>query len=253
MELSDVLSKIGLSDKESRVYLALLELGTASVQSIASKASIKRPTTYLILDDLLQKGLVSVVPRAKKALYQAEPPDNLLGDLHRREELMKRFLPSLQAIYNTRKEKPQVQLFEGREGVKQVYDKILSAKEIKFFATIRDFIKFYPEFAQNLINKTKERLVTVQEILTQHSEDIAFAKGIEQNQFYQNRFMPKGKEFLTDNVVFDNNVIFFSFHPRIFAVMITSRSISESIRTLFEAAWQSAQTYEEVITALQKT
>ena len=106
METVEVLRKTGLNEKESQIYLALLELGTASVQSIAFKAGIKRPTTYLVLDDLQAKGLVSEVPQ-KKALYTAESPERLLGDLSKKEELLKRFLPDLVALHNAKKEKPQ--------------------------------------------------------------------------------------------------------------------------------------------------
>lgn len=62
MEIADVLQKIGLQQKESAVYLALLELGTADVSGIAKKAGIKRPTCYLVLDDLKNRGLVSGKP-----------------------------------------------------------------------------------------------------------------------------------------------------------------------------------------------
>src|SRR5262245_42395848 len=135
MENIEILERIGLNQKEASVYMALLELGTASVNPIANKARIKRPTTYLVLDQLQQKGIVSVVPRAKKALYTAESPDKLISDLQKKEELLKRSMPSLLAMYNARKEKPQVQLFEGLEGVKLVYDKILEAGSVWFFGT----------------------------------------------------------------------------------------------------------------------
>lgn len=94
MELTDVLKLIGLQPKQADVYLALLELGTATVNPIATKAGIKRPTTYLILDDLAKKGLVSVVPREKKVLYTAESPEKIAGDLNKKQEMLKRFMPN---------------------------------------------------------------------------------------------------------------------------------------------------------------
>jgi predicted transcriptional regulator len=80
MEIVDVLKTAGLDEKEAQVYLGLLELGTASVQLIASKAGLKRPTTYLILDSLQAKGMVSIIPRAKKSsLHGREPGKNNRG------------------------------------------------------------------------------------------------------------------------------------------------------------------------------
>ena len=57
--LKSILQKIGLSDKDAEVYLACLELGTQPASVIARKAGLKRPTTYLILEGLLKRGLVS--------------------------------------------------------------------------------------------------------------------------------------------------------------------------------------------------
>src|SRR4051812_11252942 len=102
MDIPNVLEQIGLTSKQALVYLALLELGSASVQSIAQKAGLKRPTTYLILDELQQKGVVSLVPQ-KKSLFTAESPERLLSDIHRKEEVFKRFLPELLALHNHKK------------------------------------------------------------------------------------------------------------------------------------------------------
>ena len=146
MEISDVLKQIGLNEKQASVYLALLELGTATVNPIATKAGIKRPTTYLVLDELQAKGLVSLVPRAKKALYTAESPEQLLGDLYKKQEMVKRFMPNMLALYNAKVDKPQVLLFEGKEAVRGVYEKILKAKMLLFFSTIRDIVFRVPRY-----------------------------------------------------------------------------------------------------------
>ncbi len=134
MEIVDVLKTAGLDEKEAQVYLGLLELGTASVQLIASKAGLKRPTTYLILDSLQAKGMVSIIPRAKKALYTAESPEKIIGDLHKKQEMVKRFMPNMLALYNAKVEKPQIQLFEGKEGVLEVYKKVFASPTVDFFA-----------------------------------------------------------------------------------------------------------------------
>lgn len=133
MEIQDVLRQIGLEEKEAAVYLALLELGTASVHPIATKAGIKRPTAYLILEELQKKGLTSLVPRAGKTLYTAQSPEKLVQDLSKKQEMVKRFLPNLLALYNAKADKPQVQLFEGKQAVRDLYDKLLTAKNVEFF------------------------------------------------------------------------------------------------------------------------
>ena len=155
MELIEVLNKTGLHEKEAKVYLALLELGTADVSDIAAKAGVKRPTSYLVLDELKKKGLVSQVP-AKVNLFTAESPEKLQAEMYKKQELYKRFLPNMLALYNLRKEKPQVQLFEGIEGVKQVYEKIYSSPEVLFFGTPSEILKIDPEALWSFIKKVRK-------------------------------------------------------------------------------------------------
>lgn len=247
MEIIDVLNNIGLDKKQAAVYLALLELGTAAVQIIAQKAQLKRPTTYLILDELQAKGLVSIVPRARKVLYTAESPDKLMGDLNKKHELMKRYMPNLLAMYNVKKEKPQVRLFEGKEGIKEVYNQIYNSNGVSFFGTVKEALFYDPEGLNAFVERSTTNNFQIRDLLTLSDADIMYAKKAKTGSNYQIRFVDKDKVFLTDNAIFGNNVVFFSFHPQIFAVMITSREISQAIKTLFEFAWASGESYEKVM------
>src|SRR3989338_6427483 len=247
MEIAEILEKIGINQKQAMVYMALLELGTASVEGVAKKAGTKRPTTYLILDELQKKGLATLVPRAKKILYMPESPDKILSDLNRKQELVKRFLPNLLAVYNEPKNKPQVLLYEGKEAIKDLYDKILLAKEVIFFVTIRDFVTIYPDYEKKLVANTLAKKTKVLEILTQNPADLKFAENVTHTEYYQQRFVKPHEEFLTDNCLFDGSVVFFSYQPHIFAVMIQSKTIYQSLRTLFELAWTQSTPYEKIV------
>lgn len=248
MEINEVLIQFGLNDKEASVYLALLELGTATVHPIATKAGIKRPTTYLILDELQKKGLVSMVPRVKKVLYTAESPEKLLNDMHKKQELIKRFMPNMMALYNAKLDKPQVLLFEGKDAVRETYDKILNAKEVAWFSTIKDVLSVYPEFPKKLNIQAMTGAVNVRELLTRSQADFEYAKNMQHGKHFQQRFVQGSGEFLTDNCLYDGKVVFFYFQPHVSAIQISSQAIYQSMKTLYEFAWQAAESYDTVIT-----
>ena len=241
MELSEVLEKTGLSDKEAKVYLALLELGTASVEAIARKADTKRPTTYLILDELQRKGLVSLVPQTKKTLLTAETPEHLLSDLNRRQDLIRSFLPNLLALHNARKEKPQVQMFQGIEGVKLIYQKIYEARGVWFFGTTREIAKLDPAWLAAFLRNMRENNIPVRDLLKRSKEDFEYARHAERGKTYEIRFLPAGLDFPNDNAIFGDHVVFFSFRPQIFGVMIKSHDVAISLKSLYELAWQQAE------------
>src|ERR1035437_1752533 len=102
--LEKYLQEIGLTDKESTVYLALLQVDSASVLDLAKKTKINRSTTYVVLESLKKKGLVSETSVGKKTHYQAESPERLKTYVERQkvvfEERSKRLddiIPELKA------------------------------------------------------------------------------------------------------------------------------------------------------------
>ena len=118
MSLELELKKIGFSDKEAKVYLALLELGEAGVQTIAKKSAVNRATTYVVLEELKKQGIVSTVEKDKKTVFVADAPRALLRmfrtqerKIKEHEEDFKKALPELEAIFNTATEKPTEKIF----------------------------------------------------------------------------------------------------------------------------------------------
>ena len=55
--LQEYLQDIGLSDKESAVYIALLQFDYASPLELSRKINIKRATAYVVLKSLEKKGI----------------------------------------------------------------------------------------------------------------------------------------------------------------------------------------------------
>ncbi len=241
MELTEILEKSGLSEKEAKVYLALLELGSGSIADIAKKAGIKRPTCYLVVEDLKHRGLVSSVP-SRVNIFTAEGPEKLSGDLFKKQELLKRFLPSLQALHNSKKEKPQVQLFEGTEGVKQVYEMIYASNEVWFFGTPEEVLKIAPESLWEFVKKVKTLNLKVRDLMAETPRHLEYAKKAGAAQNYEIRFLPNGFSFLSDSALFGNTVVFFSFKPTVFAVSITSKEISQALKVLYELSWSQSKT-----------
>lgn len=68
---------LGLTEKESKVYLTSLRIGPASMQVLARKASIDRGTAYHVAQTLKEKGLFEVVQQGKRPLFRATHPRKL--------------------------------------------------------------------------------------------------------------------------------------------------------------------------------
>jgi len=74
----EILKSLGLSDKEIRLYLTSLQLGSSLVQNIANIAGLNRTSTYDLLKSLEQKGFVSYTIQSGKKFYQATQPNKII-------------------------------------------------------------------------------------------------------------------------------------------------------------------------------
>ncbi|MBU0458740.1 hypothetical protein KKF03_04840, partial [Patescibacteria group bacterium] len=125
MDEKDLLSKIGLSENEAKIYLVLLKLGPLSAYQIAQRTGIYRPHVYDKLSTLIQKGLVSYVQQGKKRIFSPAPPSKVLDYLKEQENDLKKdillFSTNLDAfniMYNLPKEDTKVDVFTSVEGLK---------------------------------------------------------------------------------------------------------------------------------------
>jgi sugar-specific transcriptional regulator TrmB len=132
-ELVRTLEQIGLSPKEAQVYLALLALESSTAYEIAQHCEVKKPTVYVILEDLRQKGLVLKVPHAKKALFAAKDISEYLAEQRGKLNAVQSMLPRLQSLSSTNK--PKVYFFNGMRGMTEAMDYKLDSMRGKTFCS----------------------------------------------------------------------------------------------------------------------
>jgi sugar-specific transcriptional regulator TrmB len=121
------LKKLGLKEKEVKVYLAGLELGPNSIKNIAEKVKIPRPTVYEIVKKLEEKGLFVETKKGKKRLFVAQSPSQILRflrikkrEIEEKEREFTRIVSILEAKYS--REKEGIRIFQGKEGKKAIIE-----------------------------------------------------------------------------------------------------------------------------------
>ena len=102
MEYTEELMKYGLSEKEAKVYLALLKLGPSTVNDIAEKADLVRTTTYDVLKKLKEEGVVGSMNYNKIIYFEAAIPEKLIQILDERKKHITEIMSGLKQL---RKEK----------------------------------------------------------------------------------------------------------------------------------------------------
>lgn len=243
------LMHIGLSEKQAKVYVALLELGKSSVQDLAQRAKVNRATTYVILDELMELGLVSSYDEGKKTFMVAESPERLQAlleakkrEIEAKESDLKKLLPKLKQKHQTTDNGPVVRFFEGKEGLKMAVKEILGHSEVKDVQMFynKDLIDQYfsDEERQEIRNVRMGRHIKSQSIYSTSRDPLP------EKEKYSERIRVSGEEFpnYCDIALYKNKVRIASFaSDKPVGIIIQDEAIYKSFLSLFELAWKGAK------------
>lgn len=240
--VKDVLIELGLTSTESRVYLSMLELGPSSVQNIAKKAAISRTAAYEIIEALQEKGLASTFNQGKKTLFSAEDPNQLeryfrsrVDDMRGQLGQLKNFLPELRLMHGG--DRPNVRYYTGIEGLRALYRDVASLSVKELFEVV-DTEKTYSKVDEKVVLKLRSGI---------SFENIS-AKVLHRGEVKNPR--PKSKYRLLDKSfgefdgiiwIYKNRVAFISLHGELDSVIIESAIFSDTMRVMFNAAWENAK------------
>ncbi len=244
--LLEKLQEFGLTDKEARVYLASLELGSTTADKISKQADVNRSTTYVQIEQLMEMGLMSTHEEGKKTLYTAESPDNLKRLFERKQEELKQkskalenFVPELSRIYDSAGERPVVRFFQGKSGVATMRNEILKAKD-KRVLVATSFDDLWNTFSEEELMKYStaraKKKITSYVLYTKSGEDVAPVPPSELRRVSEKEF-----PFECDVYIFDNKVAMASLKEPLHAVIIESAPLSKSMHSIFRLAWRSSE------------
>jgi len=245
LDLKRQLRDNGFSEKETSVYLAMLELGPSSIQDIAEKADVNRATTYLMVESLKKRGLVSSSEQGKKTLLTAETPqrlhritDEALREIEDRRRGLESVMPQFMALFNSIQHKPRVRFFEGEEGVitgREALRGLLKGEE-----SCSVFIHYDAAMIAAAKRSEEDRLRLIRSVST-NSILYSTDAGIDPPLFPRNtsikRIPPSVQPFHGECAIYDHVVLLGTTRPLPMVILIESTEFSTLLRRLFEIAW----------------
>lgn len=242
----DHLIALGFSEKDARIYLALLEKGSATAQELSDHIDIPRGTVYSILSNLAARELISCYEHIGEVRrYFPGSPESILrmlqgehDELRRRVEYAESVIPALSLLFSETLDRPRVRAFEGREGVRVMqreYEQL--DEDILQIVGYDTFFALYGNLSEDhraQVIESPER--TIRSILvteTQPSiEDVPNVDII--------RVSPTLFDIRGEMTVCGNRLATFSYDSGIMAVEITSKAIADTARATLELAWKEA-------------
>ena len=231
---TQALKRIGFSESEIKVYLALLKLGEANATELAEESGVHRTNIYSILDKFKEKGFVSYFSEDNKMRFKVTDTENLLNYLKESEESLNELIPDLKKIQEDVREKIGAEIFRGEKGMKSAFKDILrDKKEVVGWGMSGQLRKHLPIFAEQWI-----RDINVYKIKNRY----LYAEGTEiKEKQFEVRIL--SKEFITPvaTQIYGDKILISIWEPMLFAVLIKSKEVSGSYRKYFELLWKIAK------------
>lgn len=243
-----VLRSLNLSEYESKVYLALLDLGESTTGPILSKSRINSGKIYLILESLQKKGLVTEVQKNNVRHFQAVDPrsigkylDQAQNELDEKRDLYKSILPQLLSLSASSKSIPEVRIYTGYEGMKSAFDQEMvrysKNKELLIYGIIdydqhdQPLVRY---FTSAIFPARESKKMRIKKIVSKNATRNVVEKGV------AIRFIDYDSYF-TYNIIEDLVILAIWSKEPIF-ITITSKEVSDGLRSSFNAIWGVAKT-----------
>ncbi|MBI4447432.1 hypothetical protein HY643_00475 [Candidatus Woesearchaeota archaeon] len=233
---TSILQEIGLTQGETKVYIALLELGPTKVGAIIEKAAMASSAVHNSIILLIEKGLITYIKKGKTKHYQAIPPKQLLNYLEDKKKKLQQILPQLETKQKIVKETQSAEIFQGTTGLTAMLNILIENtkpnEEYLFFAinveeTNEEIQKFFKKYDA----KRKEKKIVVKGLAPPNLKKF-FAGRKSLKMRYTKLPIPANISICKEKTAI------FSWEEQPVGYLIESKQITAILKTYFEEIWK---------------
>jgi sugar-specific transcriptional regulator TrmB len=246
MELSEQLVQAGLTQRQARVYLALLRLGSAGPAEIARLAEVKRPTAYEALEELCSRSLATRAVSGTKRSYTAEAPARLLDEAADRQRRLREILPDLQSLMAAASSsKPRLEYREGADGIRQVHEDLLTSreKEYRYFGGSSEMVAAMGEaYLKDYVKRRVAKGIRSLSIRWRSHEVALPCLADGERWLRRARYLDiKPQDGLSGLFIYDQRVAITSSYREGHGMIVESPGLSALLRLLWQTMWDIAK------------
>lgn len=236
----DALIAYGFDEKETKIYLAGLELGSATVLELARRTGLARTTIYPIVEALRRRGFFRMRKEKGHTHYVAEPPATFLRRLEEREQTFRAILPSLEALHGTVGDAVGVTMYEGSDGFRQFWQKLFRSgvKDYCLLTSasgLRDYA--HEDYLVKHVIATRMKLGIKSRQLLPENAMTRKVVATDKQQLRESRYLPENVTLPATLLIFGDEVAFVTTRKENSVILVASGDIAVTLRTTFELLW----------------
>lgn len=247
-----ILIDSGLSDDQTKIYLHLLEYGLSPAKIISTKTGIGRALTYKVLDQLVELELAEkreII--GKMAMFFPNHPSKI-KDLAEKKKIsydeaisvLTKAMPQLSSSYNMLFGKPNVQFYEGLEGLRKVYDDILEIGQdiLVISAPTGEGKENILHLVREQIEKQVAQNIKTKAITSHGSGATATPVSEDEKYLITRKMVPAEKlKIPAQIIIYGDKVAITNFKETIITVLMESKYIKDTFSTIFEYMWEKTE------------
>ncbi len=234
--IQETLQEIGLSKNETKIYLALLELGPSLIGKICGKTKIHRRNVYDSIEMLKNKGFISLININNRNIFEAINPKKILNILEEKKQSIEQILPSL--LERKNKDQSKIQVYFGKNGKKLIFEDKLNYKKEQYVLNAHKPSKIISNYLENYHLRRIKKKIPLKMLFL--NKDIEVAKQFNKYNPIKIKILPK---IFTSPIainIYGNKVAFFlnseSIEP--ISILIEDQNLTKSFKEHFETLWE---------------
>ncbi|OGY55677.1 MAG: hypothetical protein A2912_06205 [Candidatus Buchananbacteria bacterium RIFCSPLOWO2_01_FULL_40_23b] len=241
------LLKLGLNRNEAKVYVMLLQLGTASAGQLIKATEFHRNIVYDNLEKLADRGLVTFIIEGKKRLFRPAPPEMITQmfvkeqeELNQRKKVAETIKKEVEKITTQAREAQEATMFQGVNGLKVVFkDTLTEGKEYYVFGAPKSSLEIMGStYWENYNLKRAERKIRIRMIFNDDLREWSYKI---KSGLTKVRFLPKKFDSITETIIYGNKVAIIVWTQKPIATLIKDKHLAASYKQYFDLLWKQAR------------
>ena len=240
--IQKTLENFGFSENETKVYLAMLKSGEASISKIASTAKLNRVTVHHIVARLEVRGLAVGFSKDNYKVVRGAHPAHLQKKLQEATSEFSDLIPELVASMrdSTGKVKLIVRMYHGIEGFELAAEELLERPNtiIRHIGSLAEAHKFIgvkydlEHFVPTRVSKNIHYLT-----LQYKDEEKPILRTTNEDDMRKVRLLPKNYMVKSNTFMVPGKTVIVTTTDEVMTVVIESVDISESEIQKFDLLW----------------
>ena len=242
-----LLEGIGLSEGETKVYLALIKLGTTKTGNLALQAGVSTSKVYKILNRLEKKGLTGHIIKNNVKHYRSLDPNRLIDyidekekELIKKRELVKQLIPQIITEQKNKKKPTEATIYNGVKAITNIFKNILDELKVgeTYYVIGASYIPEVRPFF-NLHHKRRAQKGIKLKMLANHDTK----DNLEKNTYLKAeiKFLPQYLITNTEMVFYNNKLLMVLWTKEPYCFLIEDEEAVNSFRKYFYTFWKIAK------------